>query len=87
MDLADYWYESGRISEMTIRGNTVIESGGFRVGVAGWNGDEPDVPKVHGRIVIRDNRFVKPRWQVSVTGAEAAFRPSGAGDEDMDVRP
>lgn len=72
MDLADYWYESGRISEMTIRGNTVIESGGFRVGVAGWNGDEPDLPKVHGRIVIRDNRFVKPRWQVSVTGAEAA---------------
>ena len=69
MDLADYWYESGRISDMTIRENTVIEGGGFRVGISGWNGDEPDLPKVHGKVVMKDNRFFKTRWQTSVSGA------------------
>lgn len=57
MDLADYWFESGRIADMTIRNNTVLNGGGFSFGLSGWTGGEPDVPKIHGRILLEDNTF------------------------------
>lgn len=59
-DLAEYWYESGRISEMTVRNNDFIDCNGLGgrtfidVGVAGWGAD---APKIHGRIRLENNRF------------------------------
>mgnify|MGYP003312213492 CR=1 FL=1 len=61
MDLADYWFESGRISDMTIRDNTVVDGVGFVFGLSGWQGDEPDLPKIHGRILIEGNAFESMR--------------------------
>ena len=58
MDLADYWYESGRIGKMVIRNNTVTHRGWFNFGISGWNGNEPDLPKVHGSIHLENNRFI-----------------------------
>ena len=57
MDLADYWFESGRIDDMTIRDNAVVNGGGFLFGLSGWNGNEPDVPNIHGRILLEGNVF------------------------------
>lgn len=57
MDLADYWYESGRIRSMTIRNNTVVGRGGFSFGLSGWNGNEADVPVIHETIVLEGNVF------------------------------
>ena len=61
MDLADYWFESGRIADMTIRNNIVVKGGGFHFGLSGWSGNGPDVPKVHGRIVLEGNTFDQVR--------------------------
>lgn len=63
MDLADYWFESGRIADMTIRNNVVVNGGGFRFGLSGWAGNTPDVPKVHGRVVLEGNVFEKVRGE------------------------
>lgn len=57
MDLADYWYESGRIANMTIRNNVVVNGTGFIFGLTGWRGNEPNLPKIRGRIVLRGNTF------------------------------
>ena len=60
MDLADYWYESGRIADLTIRDNDFIDCnrlGGstfLEFGVSGWGAD---APKIHGRIRLENNRF------------------------------
>ena len=57
-DLAEYWYESGRLSEMVIQGNRFADCnalGGQYVltfGVSGWQGN---APKIHGRVVLRAN--------------------------------
>ncbi len=59
-DLADYWFESGRIGEMTVRDNDFIDCNALggdtfvTVGVAGWGAD---APKIHGRISFENNRF------------------------------
>ena len=64
MDLAEYWYESGRISEMTIRDNVfrdcnALGGGTFlNFGVSGWGAD---APKIHGRVVLEGNRFEQVR--------------------------
>ena len=57
MDLADYWFESGRILDMTIRNNSVVDGGGFSFGLSGWSGNENNIPKVHGRISLDGNIF------------------------------
>jgi len=77
LDLADYWFESGRISDMTIRNNAVVDGGGFTFGISGWSGKEADVPKIHGRIVLDGNVFDKVR------GA----RWSAVGVRDFVVKP
>ena len=61
MDLADYWFESGRIADMTIRHNAVVSGSGFLFGLAGWRGNEPNLPKIHGRIVLEGNTFESMR--------------------------
>jgi len=76
MDLADYWYESGRISDMTIRNNAVVGGGGFVFGISGWRVNEPDLPKIHGRVLIEGNTFEAMR------GAKW----SGVGVRDFVVR-
>ena len=69
LDLADYWYESGRILDMTVRNNTVVQGGGFTFGISGWDGSAVDVPKIHGRIVFEGNRTADGgKCQVSVSG-------------------
>ena len=61
LDLADYWYESGRISELVFRRNTVRgcdRFGGTRavkIGVSGFAADSS--PSIHGRIEIYENTF------------------------------
>ena len=72
MDLADYWYESGRISDMTIRGNTIEDCGGLRFGLSGWRVDEPGLPKIHGRIRLEGNVFKNVRG--------GAWSPVGVSD-------
>lgn len=60
-DLADYWYESGRVKDVTIRnnlfqncnalgGNTFIS-----IGVSGW---PENAPLIHEKIVLENNRYV-----------------------------
>jgi len=61
MDLADYWFESGRITDMTIRNNAVAHGGGFLFGLSGWQGNEPDLPKIHGRVLLEGNTFENVR--------------------------
>ena len=57
MDLADYWYESGRIQNMTIRNNVVVGRGGFTFGLSGWNGNESDLPLIHDTVILEGNVF------------------------------
>jgi len=57
MDQADYWFESGRISDMVIRNNAVVNGGGFSFGISGWSGKKADSPKIHGRIRLEGNTF------------------------------
>jgi len=61
LDLAKFWYESGRVKHLIYRDNIlnncdIIGNGAFlRIGVSGV----PDelAPKIHGRIEITGNRF------------------------------
>lgn len=61
MDLADSWYESGRIADMTIRNNRIVNGGGFRFGLSGWNGGESNVPLIHDSIRLENNVFENVR--------------------------
>lgn len=77
MDLLEYWYESGRISDMTIRDNDFVDcnamGGGCFItfGVSGWNSGDPNTPKIHGKIHLENNRFEKVRGvKVSVSGVK-----------------
>ena len=57
MDLADYWFESGRISDMAIRSNEIVNGGGFSFGLSGWGDGDTSAPKIHGRILLENNTF------------------------------
>ena len=72
LDLAEYWYESGRVSEMTIRDNDFVNCnalGGntfMTFGVSGWE-NQAGAPKIHGTIRLENNRYVgvkEHRWVV-----------------------
>lgn len=61
MDLAKYWYESGRVKHLCYR-NNILENcnqyggkGFIRIGLDGV--PREDAPKIHGRIEIVGNRF------------------------------
>lgn len=60
-DLADYWYESGRVKDMTIRNNLFCNCnalGGntfISIGVSGW---PENAPLIHEKIILENNRFV-----------------------------
>lgn len=60
-DLAQYWYESGRIKDLTFRNNTLkncnfkMGKAFINIGVSGFEGN--DTPIVHERIEISGNTF------------------------------
>lgn len=60
-DLANYWYESGRVVDLIFRNNVIDDCNYYgcaiQVGVDGWKHDDPAVPKVHGRIRFEGNTF------------------------------
>jgi len=58
LDLQGYWSESGPIRDMTIRDNDIISSGSVVIGLSGWHQTDKNVPQIHDKIVIEDNRFV-----------------------------
>ena len=75
LDLADYWYESGRINHMVFQNNYMNgcnEMGGHRfieIGIPGWK--EQDVPKVHNYIEISNNVFENiPRKAIIAVGVQ-----------------
>jgi hypothetical protein len=62
---ANYWFESGPVTSLTIRGNT-FQNCGYADGAAPIN-ISPEVPKAreggpgyHSGIVIEDNTFISP---------------------------
>lgn len=64
LDLADYWYESGRIEDLTIRSNTFYRCSSFhskgpyiRIGLNGDERDDLGAPKIHGRIRLIGNTY------------------------------
>ncbi len=58
-DLAQYWYESGRIKNLTIKNNTFKNArygeGFIITGVSGYNSEK--TPLIHENITITDNVF------------------------------
>ncbi len=61
MDLARYWYESGRVRHLVYRNNELVNCNGrggsafLRIGIDGVPDEE--APKIHQKIEIVDNRF------------------------------
>ncbi len=59
-DLAEYWYESGRIKNLTVKNNifrnTKFPQGSIVTGVSGFAADK--MPIIHENITIEDNTFV-----------------------------
>lgn len=63
MDLAGYWMESGRISDVTIRNNDFVNCnarGGnsfVTIGIENRRHDDANVPLIHGRVFFEGNRY------------------------------
>lgn len=63
MDLAGYWMESGRISDVTIRNNDFVNCnarGGnsfVTIGIENRRHDDANVPLIHGRVLFEGNRY------------------------------
>ena len=77
-DLAGFWYESGRIRDLSVKDNDFCggketEVGAYiRIGVAGF--DDARAPLIHKHIEIINNRFDKARpLAVSAGGAKELF--------------
>ncbi len=62
VDVPDFWYESGRVEELIVENNIIDGIGkhpdtpAFTVAVEGFVFGH--APKVHGKVVIRNNRFL-----------------------------
>ena len=76
-DSSGYWYESGRLSDVTIRRNVFsgcnAMGGSTCIGVflAGWAPGDPAAPKINGRVTLQDNVFKDvrhPKTRVVMTG-------------------
>ncbi len=65
MDLARYWYESGRVSHLVYRNNVLDRCNGrggrafLNIGIDGVPNDQ--APKIHGRVEIIGNHFTNIR--------------------------
>lgn len=63
-DLAEYWYESGRLADLTVRNNTFDSCSGrggsgpyLRIGMTGYEDNEKDAPLIHGCVRLENNRY------------------------------
>ncbi len=62
VDVPDFWYESGRVEELIVENNIIDGIGkhpdtpAFTVAVEGFVFGH--APKVHGKVIIRNNRFL-----------------------------
>ncbi len=60
-DVPNYWHESGRLGELIMENNLIDGKGklggspAIRIGVSGFS--QGKAPKVHGKVVIRNNKF------------------------------
>ena len=58
-DLAKYWFESGRIKNLTVRNNIFrkarFDKGFIVTGVSGFDG--PNTPEIHENITVENNTF------------------------------
>lgn len=63
MDLAGYWMESGRISDVMILNNEFVNcnarggSAFVTIGIENRRRDDQDVPCIHGRVLFEGNRY------------------------------
>ena len=63
MDLAGYWMESGRISDVKILNNEFVNcnarggSAFVTIGIDNRRRDDPNVPCIHGRVLFEGNRY------------------------------
>ena len=65
-DMPKFWFESGPVSSVIVEDNDFenctsrVDGGGpfISVGVSGFKPGDPDTPRIHKGIVIRNNRFV-----------------------------
>lgn len=65
-DLAEYWYESGRLADLTVRSNVFDRCSSrsgtgpyLRIGLTGYSGTEDDVPLIHGKVRLEGNRYLR----------------------------
>lgn len=75
LDLAKYWYESGRIRDLVFRNNTVEDLSGNNFVLIGASGFEAnDCPKIHDRIEISGNTFRGARkYFIDVSGVKRSI--------------
>ena len=64
-DLAEYWYESGRLADFTVRSNIFenCSSRGcngpyIRIGMTGYEAGHGNVPLVHGKVRLYGNKYL-----------------------------
>ena len=80
-DLAVYWYESGRVKDLTIRNNVFDNTskpdyGEFiSVGVSGFN--FADAPTIHDGITIENNKFYGVKSRILQAGGVKNLRFTG----------
>ena len=80
-DLAVYWYESGRVRDLTIRNNVFDNTrkpdfGPFiSVGVSGYNYD--NAPAIHDVIKIENNRFLGVKSSAVIAGGLKTLKLTG----------
>lgn len=63
-DLADFWYEAGRLSEMEILNNTFVDCNAMsganaflQFGISGWGANDPNTPKIHDKVYLKGNKY------------------------------
>ncbi len=79
-DLADDWDECGRVKEMVVRDNRMVncnQLGGnsfITFAVSGWDMKDENTPKIHEKVVVEDNVFegVK-KYKVRISGVKNAI--------------
>ena len=82
LDLARYWYESGRVKHLIYR-NNILENcdTAIRIGVDGVS--DAEAPKIHHRIEIVGNHFSESRgYAIHVAGVQDLVLNDNVFDSD-----
>ena len=89
LDLARYWYESGRIKHIVYRNNILDNCNGrggsafFRIGIDGVPDEE--APKIHQKVEIIGNRFTHiKQYAVKTGGLQQLVLRDNTFDTDTD---